>query len=191
MMAVSSQIVLMNTFFLFGVLSLLPQFYFPHFTHSSEIRDSSSHSVVANTILRLSKGFSYIFTNLISIKGKAVEELSDEKLYEVARRLTNQADIRKLGLKLGVPNHRIDAIFYTKRNDDITEAAHEMLNEWRKDQPDAARAWITLRDALKDVNLAQVSSFLLKGESSRTGKVVQWYDDISCRCNIIFVPIGT
>ena len=108
------------------------------------------------------------------MKAIAVKELSEEQLYQVARRLTKKSDIRRLGLKLGVEGHRINAIFYNKR-DDITEAAYDTLNEWRKDQPDAARAWITLRDALihKDVNLAQVAR-----ESLCTGKVLQWHDHV-------------
>ena len=52
----------------------------------------------------------------------------------------------------------MDTIFCNK-NDDITEASYEMLKEWRKSQPDAVTAFITLRDALThpDVNLHQVA----------------------------------
>ena len=51
----------------------------------------------------------------------------------------------------------MDTIFCNK-NGDITEAAYEILKEWRKGQPDAVTAFITLRDAFThpDVNLRQV-----------------------------------
>ena len=79
-------------------------------------------------------------------------------LYEVARRLTRKSDIRTLGFKLGVKGYKMDSIFCNK-NDDITEAAYEILKEWRKGQPDPKTAFITLRDALThpDVNLQQVA----------------------------------
>ena len=90
-------------------------------------------------------------------------KLTHLHLDAVACRLTGKSDIRRLGSKLNVKDHKIDSIFCNK-NGDITEAAYEILKEWRKGQPDPVTAYITLRDALThpDVNLHQVAQEALK-----------------------------
>ena len=86
------------------------------------------------------------------------KELTHKRLYSVARRLTKKSHIRKLGWKLGVKDHNIDSIFCNNKGD-ITEAAYEILKEWRSGQPNPATAYITLRDALTHpyINLRQVA----------------------------------
>ena len=85
-------------------------------------------------------------------------KLTHQQLYSVACSLTTKSDIRRLGLKLGVKVNRMDTIF-CNNNGDITEAAYEILKEWRSGQPDPKMAFTTLRDALThpDVNLHQVA----------------------------------
>ena len=82
------------------------------------------------------------------------EELTHQHLYGVACRMTRISDIRWLGLRLGVNVNRMDTIF-CNRNNDITEAAYEILKEWRRGQRDPKMAFTTLMDVLihPDVNL--------------------------------------
>ena len=85
-------------------------------------------------------------------------QLTHRDLYEVACRLTRIYDIQRLALKLGVQAHRMASIL-VNNNGDITEAAYEMLKEWRSSQQDAVEALSKLWDALThpDVNLQQVA----------------------------------
>ena len=126
----------------------------------------------------------YVSTTFFSYvtQGLNGKKLTHEHLYRVARRLTSKSDIRRLGLKLGIADHRIDAIFHNKR-DDITEAAYEILKEWRKSQEDAKVAFITLIKALThpDVNLHQVAQEGLK---------FNWMVDMGKLCSMQnFTPV--
>ena len=105
----------------------------------------------------------YIENILFVTQGQCSIELTHTDLYFVACRLTSKADIRRLGLKLGVKDHTIDTIFCNQKGD-ITEAAYETLKEWRKGQEDAKVARITLRNALThpDIKLHQVAQEGLK-----------------------------
>ena len=75
------------------------------------------------------------------------------KSLKVALRLSKKLDIRILGLHLGIESHTLDNIFQNNK-DDITEAAYEMLKEWRKRQPSETEGYQSLLAALKhhDVN---------------------------------------
>ena len=97
-------------------------------------------------------------------------------LYYIARRLTRKSDIRRVGLKLGVADYRIDAIFHDKR-DDITEAAYETLKEWRKGQKDNRTTFITLGNVLThpDVNLGQVAWEVLMADWFRSWSKTNGY----------------
>ena len=118
-----------------------------------------------------------LFVTKGSFSGK---ELTHRQLYDVACKLTRKYDIRRLGLQLGVKVNRMDTIFCNK-NDDITEAAYEMLKEWRNGQADPKKALITLRDALThpDVNLQQVAQATLNSDlHSLKGKQCEMFDKL-------------
>ena len=85
------------------------------------------------------------------------KELSDIQSLKVAFRLSKELVIRNLGLHLGIESYKLDTIFKNKK-DDITEAAHEVLQEWRKRQPSSTEAYQNLLAVLKhpDVNLLHI-----------------------------------
>ena len=93
------------------------------------------------------------------------KQLSDIQSLKVAFRLSKELAIRNLGLHLGIEGYKLDAIFRNKK-DDITEAAHEVIQEWRKRQTSRAEAYKNLLDALThpDVNLQHVAQEVF-GES--------------------------
>ena len=85
------------------------------------------------------------------------KELSDIQSLKVAFWLSKELVIRNLGLHLGIESYKLDTIFQNKK-DDITEAAHEVLQEWRKRQPSSTEAYQNLLAVLKhpDVNLLHI-----------------------------------
>ena len=93
------------------------------------------------------------------------KELSDIQSLKVAFRLSKELVIRNLGLHLGIESYKLDTIFQNKRYD-ITEAAHEVLQEWRKRQPNNTEAYQNLLHALThpDVNLFNIAQEVF-GES--------------------------
>ena len=93
------------------------------------------------------------------------KELSDIQSLQVAFRLSKELVIRNLGLHLGIESYKLDAIFENKKYD-ITEAAHEVLHEWRKRQPNNTEAYQNLLHTLThpDVNLFHIAQEVF-GES--------------------------
>ena len=84
-------------------------------------------------------------------------ELTDIQSLNVAFRLSEKLVIRNLELHLGIESFKLDAIFQNNKYD-ITEAAHEVLQEWRKRQTSDIEADTNLLALLKhpDVNLLQI-----------------------------------
>ena len=122
-------------------------------------------------------------------KGLFRRRLTHQDLYEIAGRLTRISDIRTLALKLGVKEYKVDTIFCNKNND-ITEAAYEILKEWRKGQPDTVTAYITLKDALThpDVNLHQVAQEALNIQFGKQCEVFNMLCDILFKTWIFCLP---
>ena len=81
-------------------------------------------------------------------------ELTDEMLLILASCITGSAELRVLGFHgLNMEFHRVDAHLSNSPHS-ITDAAYEMIREWRLSQPDRKQAYRSLCGALKDANMA-------------------------------------
>ena len=79
-------------------------------------------------------------------------ELTDEHLLKLAERIPNENIRCKLGIALGIPNHQIQSI-KSDNKQDITSAAHVMLQTWLLNMEDEYVARKELIKALKKAEL--------------------------------------
>ena len=122
------------------------------------------------------------------------KELTDIRSLEVAFRLSKKLDIRNLGLHLGIESYKLDAIFQDNKAN-INEAAHEVLQEWRKRQRSDTEAYKSLLAVLKhpNVNLLHIVRDVF-GESVGRKYIMLEHFAINgktfCNFNMICVPFG-
>ena len=58
--------------------------------------------------------------------------LEDEDLLELSTRFTNETDLQRLGVKvLKIEGYTVDTAVYNRRNDNINNAALDILKTWR------------------------------------------------------------
>ena len=75
------------------------------------------------------------------------KQLTDERLVKLPNRITERGKLRTLAIiGLGISNSTVKRHL---QNSDITEAAFEMLDEWRDSQENEAAAFINICKALK------------------------------------------
>ena len=79
-------------------------------------------------------------------------------LFEVSQRLVHKADVRRLGLKLNVASHIIDAKLAENEG---TAAAYEILKIWFSDQRDGQSAYESLAQGLIDAKLKFIAGEML------------------------------
>ena len=84
----------------------------------------------------------------------SLQSLTDEMLFEVSVRLDDKTDIRRLGLKLNVQNHIINAAL--SGDTDLSNAAQVILKAWFKRQNCRESAYQLLRQALRDAQLNMI-----------------------------------
>ena len=82
-------------------------------------------------------------------------------LFEVSERLDNKTDIKRLGLKLNVQTHVVNAALANEANS-LTDAAHNILKDWFKRQNDRQSAYQVLGQALKASQLNMIANDVLE-----------------------------
>ena len=75
-------------------------------------------------------------------------------LLEVSLRLTNKVHVRKLGFELQVAEHNITTML---EQNDINNAAYQVLKLWFENEEDKKAAYQVLRKALVDVKLTSIA----------------------------------
>ncbi len=75
-------------------------------------------------------------------------------------RITNELDITRLGLRLGVERHTVSAICWDHRHD-IRNAANEVLQAWKSTVPTPEEAYETLGEALLDCEFSNIAYHVL------------------------------
>ena len=81
-----------------------------------------------------------------------VQKLTDERLVKLSNRITEKGKFRTLGIiGLGISNSTVKRHL---QNTDITEAAFEMLDEWRDSQDNEEVAYTNVCKALKHDEVA-------------------------------------
>ena len=75
-------------------------------------------------------------------------------LLEVSERLHDRKDITRLGLKLGIQDHIINAALANDAR--VTNAAHNILKDWFKGQNSRESAYRVLVQALKAAQLNMI-----------------------------------
>ena len=89
-------------------------------------------------------------------------DLTDDGLFEVAAKLSNQKDIYRLGLKLGLQHPQIQSNL-KNHHDEITMAAYHMLRSWMVQHQDRKHAFALLVTALKKAELQIIVDEVLYG----------------------------
>ena len=79
----------------------------------------------------------------------------------MSERLDNKTDIKRLGLKLNVQTHIINATLSNNANS-LTDAAHNILKDWFKRQNDRKSAYQVLGQALKVSQLNMIANDVLE-----------------------------
>ena len=86
--------------------------------------------------------------------GSSITEFTDGKLIRLSNKITKKRTLRTLAIVgLGVKGETVDSCL--QNNDDINDAAYEVLNDWRKTQVSKYEAYTNICKALKhgDVQL--------------------------------------
>ena len=81
-----------------------------------------------------------------------VDELTDEKLWELSKHITCASDLHRLCFALGISYHELAAVLYAYR-DGINVAAFELLRQWQKSQPNSKNAYSAMCKALKEARM--------------------------------------
>ena len=82
-------------------------------------------------------------------------------LLSLAREFTNRSDLRTLAVKLGQDKSKVDTSL-TNRQNDINEAAYDLLKQWRDSKYDATVAYKEICQALKDAKQTFLISKVLR-----------------------------
>ena len=90
--------------------------------------------------------------------------LTNEHILELSRRLSDEYLIRKLGNRLGLQEHDIDAEL-EKSKDDKRNAALVVLKQWRRSQENQVGAHIKLCKALVEMELGKYATEALEYRS--------------------------
>ena len=108
------------------------------------------------------------------------EELTSIRLLAVSRKLTKRSNIRTLGIYLGVEDCKLETILQNNE-DDLAEAAYEMLNEWNHGQQNSKEAYTNLWKTLMDpeVNLPHIAKTALSIDSQKKEEGITHKIDIS------------
>ena len=87
------------------------------------------------------------FSSVLSLFSKHAE-LSDEQILDLAKKMTDRAQLQNLAINLGMSHDErtIDERY-------VTEAAYLMLSSWMELQPDRNRAHKNLVQALKNADI--------------------------------------
>ena len=73
-------------------------------------------------------------------------------LWNLAKNLTTESDVRTLALELGVKSTDVD-ICLTNKKDDINTAAHKVLTRWKLSEFSERVAYKKLCEALEKVRM--------------------------------------
>ena len=88
--------------------------------------------------------------------------LTDSELLEVAAKLTNEPDMYRLGLKLGLKHSEIETNINNNRGS-VTMQAYHMLHTWFVQQQDSKVAFNFLLAALERSKLQSIIDEVLHG----------------------------
>ena len=87
--------------------------------------------------------------------------LTDYMLLSLSREFTNRSDLRTLAVKLGQDKSKVDTSL-TNHQNDINEAAYDLLKQWRDSKYDATVAYQEICKALKDAKQTFLISKVLR-----------------------------
>ena len=87
--------------------------------------------------------------------------MTEDHIQQISERITAPRELRRLGRKLGLPDHTINAIF-TNYRDDITQQAYWVLRAWKDNKTSAEEAFEDLWKALCESDLINVAHDILK-----------------------------
>ena len=82
-------------------------------------------------------------------------------LLSLAREFTNRSDLRTLAVKLDQDKSKVDTSL-TNHQNDINEAACDLLKQWRDSKYDATVAYKEICQALKDAKQTFLISKVLR-----------------------------
>ena len=98
--------------------------------------------------------------------------LTDIHIQEISERITAQTTLRRLGVKLGLPDHTINTIF-TNYQQDITQQAYWVIRTWRNNKASAEKAFAELWKALCNSGRVDIAYSVLKSEATRVEPVAE------------------
>ncbi len=82
--------------------------------------------------------------------------LNDKHIQNLARKITNKADLRELGVSvLGLEFEEVDSIYTDSKG--INEAASKLLQIWRKNQTSSSQPYTLLCSNLRDNGWSQMA----------------------------------
>ena len=112
----------------------------------------------------LSRLFIFVIV-LLNVNNKIIfagdTELTDSMLLSLSREFTNRSDLRTLAVKLGQDKSKVDTSL-TNHQNDINEAAYDLLKQWRDSKHDATVAYQEICKALKDAKQTFLISKVLR-----------------------------
>ena len=86
--------------------------------------------------------------------------LDESHIFELSKRITSESDLMNLGIKgLKLRKNLIEAALY-RHPKDIQDAAHDVLSEWMKRQPNVVDSYCTLLQYLRQCQMNQLAAYL-------------------------------